>query len=126
MDNILTHITGNVGSDPETYETRKGPVVKFSVAVTLRYGQGDEGLTRWVNVAVFNEDLQAQTLKEISKGTKVAVEGKLKADREYKGVKQYDLTASRIGLVQWFTRTKTASGSQGGKGGSEDSAGLGW
>jgi single-stranded DNA-binding protein len=102
---ILAHISGNVGTDPQTYETKVGPVTKFSVAVTLKYGQGDEGLTRWVQVAVFNEDLQAQVLKEISKGTKVAIEGVMKSDRVYNGEKQYDMTASRIGLVNWFTRS---------------------
>lgn len=117
MSDILTHITGNVGSDPREFETSKGPVLKFSVAVTLKYGSGDDGLTRWVNVAVFNEDLQRQVKKEIGKGTKVAVEGRLKTDREYKGQKQYDLTASRVGLVKWFTRSKSEE---------QKSSDLGW
>ena len=123
MNDYLTQLNGNVGQDPKTFETSKGEVVKFSLAVTMKYGQGEEGLTRWVNVSVFNDDLRPQVLAEISKGTKVAVEGKLRTDREYKGEKQYDLIASRVGLVKWFTRSKSQP--QQSQQQSSDS-GLGW
>lgn len=102
---LITHITGNVGQDPKVLETKVGEVTKFSVAVTMKYGENP--ITRWVQVAVFNADLQEQVRLEIEKGTKVAVEGRLSADREYKGEKQYDMVATRIGLVSWFTRSKS-------------------
>lgn len=121
-ENLITHITGNVGQDPKDFETSKGDNTKFSVAVTMRYGE--DPITRWVNVTVWNEDLRRQVKAEVHKGTKIAIEGKLRTDREYKGEKQYDLSATRIGLVKWFTREKRESAPA--QSSSSSSESLGW
>ena len=104
-DYKITHITGNVGSDPTTFDAGDTKVLKLSVGVTLRYGEEKE--TRWVNCSLWADtqaDLIAFIKEEISKGSAVAVEGYLKTDREYKGVKQFDMRVVRIGLVTWAKR----------------------
>jgi single-stranded DNA-binding protein len=106
----LTHITGNVGDDPKTFDTSKGKVVKISIAVTMRYGE--DGETRWVNGAIWDESLQEFALKEISKGTPVAAEGYLRTDREYNGKQQFDLNIRRIGLVKWAKRNGSSKRQQ--------------
>lgn len=112
-DQLLTHITGNLGKDPETADTKVGTIVRMSVAVTMKYGK-DDGITRWVQVALFDErrkddqddelsPLQRQAMKKLEKGSKVAVEGVMKV-RKVDGKTYYDLSAKRIGVVDWFLR----------------------
>lgn len=123
-DKLITHITGNVGQDPKDFETSKGDNTKFSVAVTMRYGE--DPITRWVNVTVWDEDLRRQVHAEIEKGSKVAIEGKLRTDREYKGEKQYDLSATRVGIVKWFVREKKEWKPAAKQESSSDESGMGW
>lgn len=108
----LTHIIGNAGGDPQYFDTSKGEVQKLSIAVTMKYGDGDDGETRWVNASIWNEDLQDFVDKNISKGTKVVAVGFLKTDREYKGVKQFDLKVTEIGFATMAKRSK-GGGSKG-------------
>lgn len=121
----LTHIVGNAGSDPQTFETSKGDVLKISVAVTMKYGDED-GETRWVNVSVWNEDLQEFAKEEISKGTRVVAVGFLRTDREYKGVKQFDLTATELGFATMAKRSKGGSKPKAKQAEPAESEELGW
>ena len=104
MPKSVQQIIGNVGGDPEDGDTVKGPVTRFSVAVTKAYPTApgdDDGETRWVQVAVFKESIREQVNDQISKGTRVAVEGTI-TESTYQGKKQYGMIASRVGLVDWF------------------------
>lgn len=99
----LTQKVGVVGRPPEVKTTSKGDIVKFSLAVTKQYGQG-EGNTEWIEVAVFNEELQPKVLEEVYKGAKVAVEGNLK-QRTDNGKTYNDFIALRVGLVAWIAKS---------------------
>jgi single stranded DNA-binding protein len=103
MPKSVQQIIGNVGGDPEDGETKVGDVTRFSVAVTKAYPDAgeDNGVTRWVQVAVFKESIREQVHAKISKGTRVAVEGTI-TESSYQGKKQYGMKASRVGLVDWF------------------------
>lgn len=120
-DTKITHLTGNVGSDPEERDANGDKVVKFSLGVTLRYGEDKE--TRWVNCSVWQEDLREFTKREISKGSAIAVEGTLRTDRVYNEKQQFDLRVIRIGLVQWAKRSNSGESRQAPK--ATASAGLG-
>lgn len=100
----LQQIVGVVGRDPEVKNTGKGDIVKFSLAVTRQYDREVEGATQWVDVAVFNTELQPRVLEQVYKGAKVAVEGNLK-DREVNGKTYTDMVAMRVGLVAWISKT---------------------
>lgn len=100
----LVQRVGVVGRAPETKTTGSGKtIVKFSLAVTKQYGQGENN-TEWIEVAVFNQDLQPRVLDEVYKGAKVAVEGNLKVtERDGKTFK--DFIALRVGLVAWIAKS---------------------
>ena len=101
----LSHIIGNLGKDPvkKYVESLEKNVVELSVAVTMSYG--DDGETRWVRVAVWNEGLQDAVMENLKKGSKVAVEGTMKIEK-YEDKPQYQMTASRIGFFKPFERQK--------------------
>lgn len=74
-------ITGNLGKDPELSRTASGTdILNFSVAVNERrkgFSGEWEDYTNWIPVAVFGK--RAESLSNlISKGMKVAVQGKLR------------------------------------------------
>ena len=70
-------IIGNVGQNPEMRFMPDGsPVTTFSVATSRKFGDKNE--TTWFRVAVWNK--QAESCNQyLSKGSKVLVEGRLKA-----------------------------------------------
>ena len=73
-------IIGNLGRDPEMRYTTEGkPVTSFSVATSRKFGDKDE--TTWFRVSVWGN--QAETCNQyLHKGSKVLVEGALKADAQ--------------------------------------------
>ena len=101
----LGHIIGNLGKDPvkKYVDSLEKNVVELSVAVTMSYG--DEGETRWVKVAVWNEGLIDQVMA-LKKGSKVAAEGVIKVEA-YEGKPQYSMNASRIGTWKPFEKSKS-------------------
>lgn len=74
-------IVGNVGRDPEMRYTQSGiAVCSFSVAVTRRFGSGDQRQekTTWVRVSVWNK--QAETANQyVRKGGQILVSGTMEA-----------------------------------------------
>lgn len=73
---ITSTVTGNVGRDPETRNTKSGkPMVSFSVASTVRK-EGREPETTWVDVLCFDE-LALGVVSQLHKGAKVVVTGQL-------------------------------------------------
>ena len=99
----LKSLAGRVGKDPVQRDTRKGTVVGFSIAVPTGYDDADAPI--WFDVSVFNEGLQASVLAEIQKGQQVAIEG-FYSTREYNGKTYHQLTANRVGLIEYLARSK--------------------
>jgi len=102
-------IIGNLGRDPEQRFTPDGtPVTTFSVATSRKYGEKDE--TAWFRVSVWGK--QAESCNTyLSKGSKVLVEGRLKADptvyqrKDGTWASSYEVTAESV-------RFLTAKGAQ--------------
>ena len=93
-------IIGNLGRDPEMRFSPSGdPVTTFSVATSRKYGEKDE--TTWFRVSVWGK--QAESCNTyLSKGSKVLVEGRLKAEpnvyqrKDGTWASSYELTAESV------------------------------
>ena len=93
-------IIGNLGSNPEQRFTPSGdPVTTFSVATSRKYGETDE--TTWFRVSVWGK--QAETCNQyLHKGSKVLVEGRLKAEppvfqkKDGTWASSYEVTAENV------------------------------
>ena len=93
-------IIGNLGRDPEMRYTTEGkPVTSFSVATSRKFGDKDE--TTWFRVSVW--DKQAETCNQyLHKGSKVLVEGRLKAEppvfqkKDGTWASSYEVTAENV------------------------------
>jgi hypothetical protein len=121
-DNLLVDILGNVGKDDaEEFDTKIGPKVGFSVAVPQKFGE--EPITRWVQIAVFDERMrddqdgemspwQQSVLSRIKTGMKVGVKGVL-TKGEYNGKTQYNMIAKQVFLLDPIARDgKTGTSSK--------------
>jgi len=80
MDITLT-LTGNLGADVESRQTKNGmTVASFNVATTPRLRRGDgwiDGATTWTRVDVF-WDLAEHCARSLRKGDPVIVHGRLR------------------------------------------------
>jgi single-strand DNA-binding protein len=93
-------IIGNLGSNPEMRFTPNGdPVTTFSVATSRKYGEKDE--TTWFRVSVWGN--QAESCSQyLHKGSKVLVEGRLKAEppvfqkKDGTWASSYEVTAENV------------------------------
>ena len=93
-------IIGNLGRDPEMRFTPNGdPVPTFSVATSRKYGEKDE--TTWFRVSVWGK--QAESCNQyLHKGSKVLVEGRLKAEpnvyqrKDGTWASSYEVTAETV------------------------------
>ena len=93
-------IIGNLGSNPEMRFTPNGdPVTTFSVATSRKYGEKDE--TTWFRVSVWGK--QAESCNQyLHKGSKVLVEGRLKAEppvfqkKDGTWASSYEVTAENV------------------------------
>ena len=93
-------IIGNLGREPEMRFTPNGdPVTTFSVATSRKYGEKDE--TTWFRVSVWGK--QAESCNTyLSKGSKVLVEGRLKAEpnvyqrKDGTWASSYEVTAETV------------------------------
>ena len=77
-------IIGNLGKDPEERVSQAGNAIcKFSIATSERWtdksGNKQEE-TEWHNITVFGKQAE-NCIKYLSKGRKVAVEGRIKTDK---------------------------------------------
>jgi single-stranded DNA-binding protein len=81
--------------------------VRFSLARPTGYGE-DAPPPRWLDIAVFNDEIRAQVLDKVRKGSRIAVEGTV-TEKEYNGKTQYSMVASRVGEVDWFLRTQKSA-----------------
>ena len=117
-EKLLVDILGNSGKDAEEVDTKIGPKVSFSVAVPQKFG--DDGITRWVDVAVFDERRkddrdgelsawQRAVLRLVKKGSKVGVKGTLTRN-ERDGKTFYNMIAKQVFLLNPIARDgKTAA-----------------
>ena len=103
-DKVFMRVVGNVGRKPARSE-RRDDIIEFSVAQNTGYDDDDEA--EWFNIAIFEEGkphLAAFALSQLNKGSKgVYVEGYGKIT-EKNGKTYRDLTASRIGLLEFVTK----------------------
>lgn len=93
-------IIGNLGSNPEMRFTPNGdPVTAFSVATSRKYGERDE--TTWFRISVWGKQAEACS-QYLHKGSKVLVEGRLKADptvyqrKDGTWASSYEVTAENV------------------------------
>lgn len=93
-------IVGHCGSNPEQRFTPAGdPVTTFSVATSRKYGEKDE--TTWFRVTTWNKQAELCN-KYLSKGSKVLVEGRLKAEpnvyqrKDGTWASSYEITAETV------------------------------
>ncbi len=93
-------LVGNVGRDPDVYETKKGTKVVHLSLATNRPPFGDEAeqrtdwhrLTLWAGLAQFTEE-------NVKKGDRIYVEGRLEYDAyEREGVKIPNSGRERTGV----------------------------
>lgn len=125
-DNFIPQdtIAGNVGQNPKTFENSKGTVTKFSVATVDGYDKdAKEERTVWVDVTVWDENLQAvvNSSKGIKKGNRVVILGRRSTYTDKNGVERQNMNAQRIGLVDYLRPTKAAE-----KPAPDEGSELGW
>lgn len=80
-----TTIIGDIGRDPEMRYTPAGkPVTNFSVATSKKYQKAGEWVTEtlWFRVSVWG-NMAEPVFKYLAKGSRVMVEGELKAPHVY-------------------------------------------
>ena len=95
-------ITGNLGQKPEVRKAASGlSICNFSVATNERVKKGDEWVdhTEWHRIVVFGK--QADSCAEfLDKGSKVAVEGKLRTssyeDKDGNPRKSTEIISDRV------------------------------
>lgn len=81
-------LSGNLGTDPEAKSSKKGNYTRFRLAVNRNGGGGDP---LWVTVVCF-DDLAEAAAKNLKKGTKVVVRGRLEQDKRGRfGVVAYEV-----------------------------------
>ena len=113
-------LSGNIGRDPEIRATQNGTsVLSFSLAVNERIKKGDDwsDYTNWVDIVVFGR--RADSLSKIlSKGTKIAVSGKLRYnawERDGKKRSKLEVIADDVDIMQRKDNSQSQqNGSQGG------------
>ncbi|MFI5065685.1 MAG: single-stranded DNA-binding protein [Streptosporangiales bacterium] len=74
MNPISVTVTGRLGDDPRTFNTRDGSVgveLRLAIDIPSRVPGGD-GLTRWVKVTAFGS-LAERTAASVGKGDRVTV-----------------------------------------------------
>lgn len=105
----LTYLAGVVATELEIKGTSVGQLVTFRLAVTTSYGeQGSNGETTFWDVVVKNPGLQQTSLRDLYKGSKIAVQGRAKLS-EYNGKIDHSIWADRIGLVDWLRREQASA-----------------
>ena len=93
----LTAFIGNTVADPE--ETPSGKATKFRLAVSD--GFGDDATTIFYDVVATKDPLREAIKAHVQKGTKLAILGTEKVDREYNPEKpQYTIFPVQISLAQ--------------------------
>mgnify|MGYP003656697437 CR=1 FL=1 len=105
-------LIGRLGNDPELRNTSgNNPVLNMRIATTTRRKDGEEWVdhTEWHNIVVFGG--QADSCgKFLAKGSKVAVEGKLRTraftDRNGNERKSTEIVADR---VEFMTKAQSSS-----------------
>ncbi|MEN3973076.1 single-stranded DNA-binding protein [Sphingomicrobium sp. XHP0235] len=114
----IIHITGNIGKDAETRDTRSGSVTGFNVAVRQGYGENEE--TIWYRCSLWGQ--RGDKLRQyLTKGAKVYVSGELVHD-EYEGKPQFNVNVSGIDPFMGNRNESPASGGGYGSGAGQGSS----
>jgi single-strand DNA-binding protein len=111
-------LKGNVGREPELRYLDGGTkLAKFSVATKQRY-RGSDGVqqeeTEWHNVEAFGVIAERVEALEITRGTRVLIEGRLKTDSWMKGESKAYFTRviiTEVEVLATIAREETAGSS---------------
>lgn len=93
-------IIGNLGRDPEAFDTRNGRGCRLSVATTYKPKEGEEQ-TEWHRVVLFNQPADF-AIDYLTKGRQVFVQGRLRTSSyEKEGQTHYstDIIGTRINAL---------------------------
>ena len=108
-------ITGNLGAAPTVNKTKSGmSVCNLSVATNERVKQGTEWVdhTEWHQVVVFGGQAES-CQKFLAKGSKVAVEGKLRTrkytDKNNQERRSTEILADRVEFMSKATTQSTGA-----------------
>lgn len=96
----LEFVVGNVGKDPEQKMAGEKKIVEFSIARPTGFGK-NAGPPDWFTVAVWDDSVKEQVLREVRKGDPWAVVGPVKS-REFNGKTYKNISAYRVGRVQFL------------------------
>ncbi len=103
----LDFVVGNVGREPEQKMAGDKKIVEFTIARPTGFGK-NAGEPMWFTVAVWDDSIKEQVLREVRKGEPWAVVGPVK-EREYNGKTYRNISAYRIGRVGFLFPTKSES-----------------
>lgn len=112
-------LIGNLGADPDIHHTQAGdPIASFSLATSDRWKDKNTGekkeRTEWHRVVIFNKHLAKIAGDYLTKGSKVAIEGKLQTRKwtDDDGVERYstEVTLPMIGGTLEMLGTKGEGG----------------
>jgi single-strand DNA-binding protein len=81
-DTNSVRLIGNLGSDPDEYDGGGLPIASLSVATNFGWKNKEgswQNETEWHRVSAFG-NLAKWCLRELKKGSRVSVEGRLKTD----------------------------------------------
>lgn len=97
-------LIGNLGADPDIRHTQDGdPIANFSLATSERWKDKNTGekkeKTEWHRVVCFNKNLSKIIEDYLTKGSKVAIEGKLQT-RKWTDQNDIERYATEIVLPQ--------------------------
>ncbi|KAI5303792.1 hypothetical protein KEM56_007188 [Ascosphaera pollenicola] len=88
------NLIGNLGNDPELVATSTGrELIRYTLAV--QNGRGDNAKTSWFRVSSFADGPQREFLLNLSKGSKVFVEGDI-STRQYEDAEGRKTTTVNI------------------------------
>jgi single-strand DNA-binding protein len=116
-------LLGNVGRDPEIRSLQSGDkVANFSIATSESWkdkttGQRKE-VTEWHTIAVFNQNIIKIVEQYVEKGSRVAVEGKIKT-RKWQDKEGNDRYTTEI-VIDKFDGRLSLEGKPGGGGAARD------
>lgn len=130
MNEPITTLVGNVGSEPELKFLPSGAAVcNFSVGATPRTKDGDRwvnGETMWVRCAAWRQ-LAENVAESIQRGTRVVVTGRLKVRSfEQDGVRRtsIEMDVDAMGPELTFATAKVSKTSRDSGGGQSQSRGC--
>lgn len=103
-------LIGNLTRDPEVrYTTGDNPMAICRFGIAVNEGYGDKKTTNFLNIVVFGKSGE-NCEKHLKKGSKVAVNGKIKTgsyEKDGQRVNTFDIVADNYGGVEFLSNDKS-------------------